>query len=92
MASSNGHIDVVKLLLEHGADVKAIGMSLRHFSSSFHSQLKVDESNNTALHMASSNGHTNVVKLLLEHGADVKATSMSLRHLSSPFHSQLEGR
>jgi ankyrin repeat protein len=38
MASSNGHIDVVKLLLEHGADVKAISMSLQRFSSSFHSQ------------------------------------------------------
>jgi ankyrin repeat protein len=40
MASSNGHIDIVKLLLKHGADFKAIGMSLRHLSSPFHSQLE----------------------------------------------------
>jgi ankyrin repeat protein len=39
MASSNGHIDVLKLLLEHGADVIAVGISPHQLSGPLHSQL-----------------------------------------------------
>jgi hypothetical protein len=39
MASIDGHIEVVKLLVDHGADVNAIGMSLGQFQSHLHSHL-----------------------------------------------------
>jgi ankyrin repeat protein len=58
LAAMNGHLEIVKLLLEHGADVNA----------------KTKEGYGyTALHSAASNGHLEIVKLLLEHGADVNA-------------------
>jgi ankyrin repeat protein len=54
-ASRKGHTDVVKLLLEHGADVNIVS---------------TDEDAATALHFASEEGKINVVKLLLQSCAD----------------------
>ena len=56
-ASSMGAVDLVRLLLDHGADVKAQGKEEKH----------------TPLHLASRNGRTDVVRVLLERGADVNA-------------------
>jgi len=65
MASQNGHTEVVKLLLENGADVN---MKIKLFGE-------------TALWLASQNGHAEIVKLLLDKGADVnvKANDEILR-------------
>jgi ankyrin repeat protein len=57
LSAQNGHLEIVKLLLEHGADVKA----------------KTELFCETTLHLAARNGHFEIVKLLLEHGADVNA-------------------
>jgi len=61
-ASSQGHLGVVSLLLQHNANVnvKSIGYY-----------------NWTSLHFASAFGHAKVAQLLLEHGADVNAVSTS---------------
>jgi ankyrin repeat protein len=56
-AASSGHEAVVKLLLEHKADVNVKGGWYGR----------------TALYRAASNGHEAVVKLLLEHKADANA-------------------
>jgi ankyrin repeat protein len=58
-AANGGHAEVVKLLLEKGADVnvKRIGDGI------------------TALAVAAQNGHTELVNLLLEKGAEVNAKS-----------------
>jgi ankyrin repeat protein len=56
-ASSMGAVDLVRLLLDHGADVKA----------------QSKEYKNTPLHLASENGKTDVVRVLLEEGAEVNA-------------------
>ena len=57
IASQNGHKEIVKLLLEKGADIN----------------VKQTATGATALLLASQNGRTDVVKLLLEKGADVNA-------------------
>ena len=51
----NGHVDAVRLLLDHGADINAVRTMRRC----------------TALLVAIETGHVNVVRLLLEGGADV---------------------
>jgi hypothetical protein len=62
VASSNGHAEVVYLLLQRNADV-----NIRH----------TNHFKWTPLHFASRNGHAKVVPLLLEHGADINAQSTS---------------
>ncbi|OAP54807.1 hypothetical protein AYL99_11255 [Fonsecaea erecta] len=57
VASGEGHVEIVKLLLDSGADVNAPG---KRYSD-------------TALQAASAKGHVEIVKLLLDSGADVNA-------------------
>ncbi|HZF41484.1 MAG TPA: sigma-70 family RNA polymerase sigma factor [Blastocatellia bacterium] len=54
-AAAGGHIEIIKLLLEHGADPN---LPEEHIAPRGH-----------ALHSAVCNGHIEIVKLLLEHGA-----------------------
>ncbi|KAJ7059432.1 hypothetical protein C8F01DRAFT_1370371 [Mycena amicta] len=88
-ASDGGHLDVVRLLLEHGADVNMqgghYGNALQAASHSGHLdvvRLLLEHGADVnmqgghygnALQAASHSGHLDVVRLLLEHGADVNA-------------------
>ncbi|HEU4403410.1 MAG TPA: ankyrin repeat domain-containing protein, partial [Candidatus Polarisedimenticolia bacterium] len=65
LASFFGHLEVVDLLLEHGADVNARSRSERFARS------------NTPLHAAAANGRTEVAGRLLAKGADVNAVDGS---------------
>ena len=58
IASSEGHLEMVKLLVENGADVKAKDK---------------DKDGWTALMWASCKGDLEIVKFLVESGADVNA-------------------
>lgn len=60
LAATNGHVEVVKLLLAAGAMVDAINYT--HHPS-------VNGAFKTALHMAAESGHAEVVQLLLAAGA-----------------------
>ncbi|CUG13327.1 ankyrin repeat protein, putative, partial [Bodo saltans] len=53
LASEQGHVDVVKLLCDHGANV----------------HVAKQPGDVTPLYIAAQNGHTTVVTLLLQHGA-----------------------
>ncbi|MCZ9954779.1 ankyrin repeat domain-containing protein [Brachyspira hyodysenteriae] len=55
-SSENGHLEVVKYLLDSGADVNA------KYNDTWHSK--------TALMFASEKGHLEVVKYLIDKGAD----------------------
>ena len=86
-ACQNGHIDVVKLLLDHGANIEMakfdetplfIACEYGHHSIA---ALLLDRGANinpctekNPLHESCSQGHENIVRLLLEHGADPNAT------------------
>ena len=74
-ASSLGHLNIVKLLLEQGADVNGLIIPgcLR----------------STPLHAACSLGHLDTVKLLLEQGADVNASIAMTRE--TPLHLAASG-
>jgi ankyrin repeat protein len=89
-ASQNGHIEVVKLLLEKGANIHADDdFSLRIASQQGHLEVvklliengaNVNAQDDYSLRWASQNGHIEVVKLLLENGADIHAVGdLSLR-------------
>ncbi|XP_019637301.1 PREDICTED: uncharacterized protein LOC109479753, partial [Branchiostoma belcheri] len=89
VASKNGQTGVVKLLIQHGADltVRSKGDRTALHVASGNGQAEVvklliqhgadvearDEGDRTALHVASRNGQAGVVKLLIQHGADVEA-------------------
>ncbi|PHZ12613.1 ankyrin, partial [Rhizopus microsporus ATCC 52813] len=60
-AALRGQIDVIKLLIKHGADVNARG----------------GEELDTPLHDATENNHCDVVELLLENGANPFAKNAS---------------
>ncbi|EGU78519.1 hypothetical protein FOXB_10970, partial [Fusarium oxysporum f. sp. conglutinans Fo5176] len=90
-ASVNGHINVIKLLIQHGCDITVTtedGATPLHLASAnghiyvVHllidegaSATAVDEHGRAPLHWASQNGHIDVVKLLIKYGASIGATS-----------------
>jgi ankyrin repeat protein len=98
-AAQSGHLEVVQLLLNQGADVKAATSSrwtpLHRASENGHRdvvQLLLDRgadvkaatsSGGTPLHFASANGHRDIVQLLLDRGADIKAATSGGR---TPLH------
>jgi hypothetical protein len=60
LASKNGHVDAVKLLLDRGAQINARNPDTPGSKRGM-----------TALMFAAQQGHNDVVRVLLEHGADV---------------------
>jgi ankyrin repeat protein len=98
-AYEGGHLDAMRLLLEHGADVDVhynkAGLLLHY--ASFCGQADVihlllqhnadvntgADSNVTPLHAASMRGQARAAELLLEHGANVNAQD---RTLGTPLH------
>ena len=88
-ASFRGHVEVVRYLLEHGANVTAQGedgsMALHWASRKGHIQVicvllqhkadaKAQDKNKlTPLHQASSRGHADSARVFLEHGVDATA-------------------
>jgi ankyrin repeat protein len=89
MASLSGNVEVSRVLVEHGADVRAQnkeGSTPLHLASR-HGTVGVarflleqgadvateDNEGLTPLHLASREGYMGVEKLLIEHGADVTA-------------------
>ena len=88
LAAQNGHTDLVKLLLDSGAnmDSKCIeGMTPIHRCAEYgHTDLVgllidrgadpngTDKWDQTPLHLAAKSGHVSLVKLLIENGADLE--------------------
>ncbi len=73
MASCGGHIEVVRLLLDRGANIS----DRDEVSEWFFDSLTIHDLSRqiccTPLHEASSGGHIEVVRLLLDREADVQA-------------------
>ncbi|MCO5575128.1 hypothetical protein L7F22_028925 [Adiantum nelumboides] len=89
-AVSSGHLSIVEILLQAGADVSSVtngGRTALHYAAS-KGRLKLaevliahesnvnekDQFGCTPLHRAASAGHSNVCELLIEEGAKVDAT------------------
>lgn len=80
-ACEEGHTELVKLLLEKGADIHAEDDdSLRRASKNGHFEIvklllengvNIHAGKDSALYVSCVNGHTDIVKLLVEKGADI---------------------
>ena len=69
IAVEKGHLEDVRFLVEHGADVNSNGAPYSNNKSlSLSADIHLDGS---ALSTAARNGHLEVVHFLVEHGADV---------------------
>jgi len=99
-ASYNGHAEVVKTLLDAGADAHADNdYSLRWASCNGHAEVvktlldagaDAHADNNWALQWASRNGHAEVVKLLKQHGAKHKSVNEAIKHLPGRTEQELQ--
>ncbi|KAF7315236.1 hypothetical protein MIND_00038000 [Mycena indigotica] len=71
VAASGGSERVVRLLIDHGADVNALRLPRRYSNDKTRdaSSVIIGASNSTPLHFAAANGKLAVVRLLLQHGA-----------------------
>ena len=67
VASKEGYLEIVKLLVKHGADTNARHIYNLPKSKNYKSSIT------TPLHLAAENGHFEIVKFLAEHGADIEA-------------------
>jgi ankyrin repeat protein len=92
LASRDGHVEVARVLLEHGADVNVEDISkwtpLRHALDEGHVEIArvlLDKGADVGaqgvddwmpLHWASRHGQVELVQVLLEHGADVDAKNV----------------
>ncbi len=99
-AAEDGHLDVVGLLLEHGAHVHAVDdLALRFAATKGHRDVvrlllehgaDIHAGDDLALRWAARYGHSGVVKLLLEHGADVHTVDdEALRWAAEKGHSDV---
>ena len=71
LAADSGHVDVIKVLLDAGANVSASSVV---FHRKFLDEKVVElGSSNTPLHLATQNGHAEAVSILLHAGADVSS-------------------
>lgn len=82
-SAMKGHINMTKLLLDYGIDVRA-NDALCLAANNGHTEIvklllnrgaDVHANNGRALHWASRNGHIETVKLLFDRGADVHAAN-----------------
>jgi len=99
IASGEGHLDIARFLVDHGANVAAQG---RNGATPLHvaslngrldlAQFLVEHGANTAaqdqdgwtpLHSASDRGHLDLARFLVEHGANAAAQD---QHGSTPLH------
>ena len=75
LASRNGHTDIVKMLLQHGAEVDSkdkvsqVVRILNVWACPF--ELYIIQDGYTALHIASLKGHPAIVEELVEWGAQI---------------------
>ena len=103
LASLYGHVEVARMLVEHGADVAAQtehGVTPLHAASAM-GQVEVarmlvergadvatqNKYGETSLHAASQNGQVEVARMLVERGADVAAQT---KDGDTPFHLALK--
>ena len=96
-ASEEGHLEIVKYLVENGADVTVEdNFPVRSASEDGHLSVvkyltehgaDITATNNFAVIHASRNGHLPVVKYLVEHGADITAQdNQAVRYASENAH------
>ena len=71
LSCERGHVDIVNVLLSHGADIHVKDkVSIYSDITSIKSLLLIQDGD-TPLHLSCKSGHVDIVNVLLSHGADI---------------------
>ena len=77
LAIEKGYINVVKLLIENGADVNSKSFSFQNWLHFIPSIIMLQfPMNKTPLHIAIEKGNIEIIKLLIENSADVNSKTI----------------
>ena len=71
MSSKSGHVDIVNVLLSHGADTDVKNEASKYSDITSIKNLLLTQYKETSLHLSSKCGHVDIVKVLLSQGADI---------------------
>ncbi|AGH97872.1 ankyrin repeat domain-containing protein [Micavibrio aeruginosavorus] len=96
-AASNGHIDIVRLLIAHDAAIDSINESALRCAAAksridivrllIERGVNIHANNGAALRHAAENGQIDILRLLIKHGADITANdSWALREAAANGH------
>ena len=71
LSSKSGHVDIVNVLLLHGADIHVKNKVSIYSDITSIKTLLLIQAEDTALHLSSKSGCVDIVNVLLSHGADI---------------------
>ena len=82
-AAKEGILDIVKCLLDKGADVHVKSKICAFLTFSYLWQLNIASNGETPLHIAARHGNLDVVRLLLNQGSDIHIKCKILGYITS---------
>ena len=71
LSCESGHVDIVNVLLSHGADVHVKDRVSKYSDITSIKSLLLIQNEDTPLHLSCKSGHVDIVNVLLSHGADI---------------------
>ena len=70
LSCKGGHVDIVNVLLSHGADIHVKNMVSKYLDITSIKSLLLIQHHETPLHLSCESGRVDIVNVLLSHGAD----------------------
>ena len=71
VSSKSGHVDIVNVLLSHGAGIDVKNEASKYSDITSIKSLLLIQYEETPLHLSSKSGHVDILNVLISHGADI---------------------